>query len=104
MSSEKTMHIGFEGIELEPEYVESAKRRIEHAARYTYQLVDHPKSGEVYALHLWGEVTIIGLCGPLDQDDRAYAKEHGLDSLEYDVVDLEWAEGVEWRPHYEASA
>ena len=75
-----------------------------HPARYTYQLVDHPKSGETYALRLWGEVTIIGLCGPLDATDLAEAQVFGRAALEYDVTDLDWAASVQWRPHYEAGA
>jgi len=68
-------------------------------AAYTRELVQHPTSGEAYALQFCrGE--IVGLCGPLDQEDRAYALKHGLDELEYDVVDLEWAASVEWLPPY----
>ena len=70
---------------------------------HTYQLVDHPKSGEVYALQLRDDA-IIGLCGPLDQDDREYAERNGLADFEFDITDVDWAEGIEWRPHYEPNA
>lgn len=73
------------------------KARALYALNYSYDLVCHPQSGETYALHLRGQ-EIIGICGPLSQEDRAYAAEHGLDWLEYDVEDNEWAANIQWRP------